>query len=99
MPKKGVVTASSLCHRPPSAGRRRWTSFDVRLVFQLQKLVHKPEIYRGCQTNPVVTEQNLPPVLLELLLASTLMTAEDLPIQVENCPKYPSPFFFLYPVF
>jgi hypothetical protein len=56
-------------------------------------------MYRKCQTNPVVTEQNLPHVLLELLLASSLMKVEDLPIQVENCPEHPSPFFFLHPIF
>ena len=61
IPKKGVVTASSLCHKPPSAGRRRWTSFDVRLVFQLCKASQfiAPD-FISYQTYPVVTEQNLP---------------------------------------
>jgi hypothetical protein len=40
MPKKGVVTGSSLCQRPPSAGRRRWTSLEVRLVFHLYSQLH-----------------------------------------------------------
>jgi hypothetical protein len=30
-----VVTCSSRCHKPPSAGSRRCTSSAVRLVFQL----------------------------------------------------------------
>jgi hypothetical protein len=69
MPKKGVVTASSLCQKPPSAGKRRWTSFDVKLVFQLRKAIQfiAPHFTRDTEPTQSLPNKTYHPALLGLL--------------------------------
>ena len=65
MPKKGVVTCSSRCQRPPSAGSLLWTSSAVRLVFHLRESKIRVSFRASqirwiirCSSYPVATEQN-----------------------------------------
>lgn len=59
MPKYGVVTGSSLCQSPPSAGSLLRTSSEVRLVFHLWSLGRNQTENAIKDSYPVITEQSL----------------------------------------
>jgi len=100
IPKNGVMTTSPRCHRPPSAGKRRHTSFEVRLVFHLDQIFSLGILYPLGEMHTQSSRSKIctssPSALWEL--TGWCIEILFIPVQVEYHPKHSSPLFLFKPV-